>query len=377
MIPVYQPWLCGNEKKYVMACLDSNWISSRGFFVEEFEKQFAAYTGVKHASAVANGTVALHLAMLALGIKDGDEVIVPTLTYIASVNAIAYARATPVFVDSLKETWQMDPADIEKKITAKTKAIMVVHLYGHPCDMDAIMAIAKKHNLYVIEDCAEATGSYYNGKHVGTFGDIATFSFYGNKTITTGEGGMVVTNDEKIHNHVLHYKGQGLAKGREYWHDVVGYNYRMTNICAAIGLAQLEQIEFFLSKKKELAKKYKEKLDHLPLAFHDPVGPIEHSYWMISILTERADDCEPLREFLKKRGIESRPFFRPAHKMPMYEECGGNFPVAERLSSCGINLPSWPGLTVTDLDVICADILQFYSRCNTVAQRGCCTDVKT
>ena len=225
-IPVYQPSLTGNEKKYVNECLDTSWISAKGKFVEQFETAFSKYIGADHAITVANGTVALHLALIALGIGRGDEVIVPTLTYVASVNAIAYTEATPVFVDSLKSNWQVDPDDIERKITEKTKAIMVVHLYGHPCDMERIMAIAKKHDLFVVEDCAEGFGSYFAGQHVGTFGDISTFSFYGNKTITTGEGGMVVTNDETLYARASHLKDQGMAKFRQYWHDVIGYNYR-------------------------------------------------------------------------------------------------------------------------------------------------------
>ena len=210
-IPLYMPDLSGNEKRYVTECLDSTWISSKGQFIEQFETRFAEYFGGRHAVAVCNGTVALHLAMVTLGIGPGDEVIVPTLTYIASVNAIAYTGATPVFVDSLPDTWQMDPADVKRKITARTRAIMAVHLYGHPCRMDALAALAREHDLFLIEDCAEAIGTRFNGRHVGLFGDIATFSFYGNKTITTGEGGMVVTNDETLHERARRLKGQGLA----------------------------------------------------------------------------------------------------------------------------------------------------------------------
>ncbi|EFG9803382.1 GDP-perosamine synthase RfbE/PerA, partial [Escherichia coli] len=241
--PVYQPSLTGKEKEYVNECLDSTWISSKGNYIQKFENKFAEQNHVQYATTVSNGTVALHLALLALGISEGDEVIVPTLTYIASVNAIKYTGATPIFVDSDNETWQMSVSDIEQKITNKTKAIMCVHLYGHPCDMEQIVELAKSRNLFVIEDCAEAFGSKYKGKYVGTFGDISTFSFFGNKTITTGEGGMVVTNDKTLYDRCLHFKGQGLAVHRQYWHDVIGYNYRMTNICAAIGLAQLEQAD--------------------------------------------------------------------------------------------------------------------------------------
>ena len=239
-IPVYQPELSGNEKKYVNECLDTTWISAKGRFVKDFENGFAGYLGVNHAVSVCNGTVALHLALMTLGIGEGDEVILPSLTYVASANAVTYTGAKPVFADSLYESWQIDPKDIERKITEKTRAIMVVHLYGQPCDMDAIMKIAHEHNLFVVEDCAEAFGSKYKGRYVGSFGDIAAFSFYGNKTITTGEGGMVVTNDRQLAERAAHIKDQGMSAEREYWHDIIGYNYRMTNICAAIGLAQLE-----------------------------------------------------------------------------------------------------------------------------------------
>ena len=251
-IPIYAPNLSGNEKKYVLDCLDSTWISSKGEYINRFETAFASYIDSKHAASVCNGTVALHLALVALGIGPDDEVIVPTLTYIASVNSIVYTGAKPVFVDSLASSWQMDTEDVKRKITAKTKAILCVHLYGQACNMDELVKIAKENNLYLIEDCAEAIGSKYKNQHVGTFGDVATFSFFGNKTITTGEGGMVTTNDETIHDRLVHFKGQGLAKHREYWHDVVGYNYRMTNICAAIGLAQLERVEEVLKRKKEI-----------------------------------------------------------------------------------------------------------------------------
>src|SRR5690349_10790566 len=214
-IPLYEPDLSGNEKRYVLACLDSTWISSKGKFISEFEDQFARYLGINRAVGICNGTAALHVALLALGIGPGDEVIVPTLTYIAAVNAITYTGATPVFVDSLRETWQMDPDDVARKITHRTKAIMVVHLYGQPCDMDALTRIAKEHKLLIVEDCAEALGSRHKQDFVGTFGDIAAFSFYGNKTITTGEGGMVVTKSGELAKRALHFRGQGLADNRE------------------------------------------------------------------------------------------------------------------------------------------------------------------
>ena len=251
--PVYQPSLNGNEKKYVNECLDSTWISSKGKFINKFENEFAKYINTKFAIAVPNGTIALHLALLTLGIGKNDEVIVPTLTYVASANAVKYTGAKPVFADSFSDTWQINPKDIRKKITKKTKAIMPVHLYGFPCEMDEIKNIAKEFNLLIVEDCAEAFGTKYKNKHVGNFGDISAFSFFGNKTITTGEGGMVVMNNKRLFDLAVHIKGQGLAKNREYWHDIIGYNYRMTNICAAIGLAQLERADkIIILKDKSL-----------------------------------------------------------------------------------------------------------------------------
>jgi perosamine synthetase len=264
-IPVYRPDLSGNEARYVADCIESTWISSKGSYIAQFENQFARRVGVAEATAVCNGTVALHLAMLALGVGAGDEVIVPTLTYVASVNAVTYCGAVPVFVDALPGTWQIDPEDVRRRITPRTKAIMAVHLYGHACDMDALRTLATEYRLFLIEDCAEAIGSLYKGRHVGCLGDIATFSFFGNKTLTTGEGGMVVSNDPTLMERSRHFKGQGLAEHREYWHDVVGYNYRMTNLCAALGVAQMERLDAFLRRKRALAESYRAGLAGLPV----------------------------------------------------------------------------------------------------------------
>jgi perosamine synthetase len=357
--PVYQPSLTGNEKKYVLECLDSTWISSKGKFINQFEKSFADYIGVTHATSVCNGTVALHLAMLALGIGPDDEVIVPTLTYIASVNSIVYTGATPVFVDSIEDTWQMDPADVIQKITPKTKAVLAVHLYGHACDMEALSKICKEHDLFLIEDCAEAIGTKYKGKHVGTFGDISTFSFFGNKTMTTGEGGMVVTNDQTLYDRANHFKGQGLAMHRQYWHDVVGYNFRMTNICASIGLAQLEQVDQFIARKREIADYYQKGLANSKYKFHQETENVFHTFWMCSILVDSPDKREPLRNHLAAAGIETRPLFYPVHTMPMYAQRFQKHQVAEKLGWLGINLPSYPGLSNSDLDFIIKTILEF------------------
>jgi perosamine synthetase len=359
-IPIYKPDLGGNEKKYVNECLDTSWISSRGRFVTEFENQFGQRVNVEHAISVCNGTVAIHLALLALGIGPGDEVIVPTLTYIASANAIAYTGATPVFVDSLESTWQIDPEDIRRHITPRTKAIMPVHLYGQACDMDAIMAIAAEHKLFVVEDCAEAFGTLYKGRHVGTYGDISTFSFFGNKTITTGEGGMVVTNDKTLAERSRHFKGQGLAAHREYWHDVIGYNYRMTNIAAAIGLAQLERADEFIAKKRALAGRYTQGLKGLPVTLHQEAPDTVHSYWMVTLLVSGPDHRDRLRAHLAQAGIETRPIFYPVHTMPMYADKYQRHPVAEDIGWRGINLPSWPGLSTDQTDKICGEISRYF-----------------
>jgi perosamine synthetase len=361
-IPIYQPSLDGNEKKYVNECLDSSWISSKGRFIKLFEVEFAKFIGVNHATSVSNGTVALHLALVTLGIGPGDEVIVPSLTYIASVSSISHTGATPVFVDSIADTWQMNPDDVRKKITPRTKAIMVVHLYGHPCEMDALTAIAREHSLFIVEDCAEAFGSLYHGKHVGTFGDMATFSFYGNKTITTGEGGMVVTNDETLHDRSYHLKMHGLAKLREYWHDVLGFNYRMTNVCAAIGLAQLEKAKEKIAKKRQLAQWYDEGLRNLPVVPHTEAGDVFHSYWMYSIMTGSPELRDALRAHLSQAGIETRPTFFPVHTMPMYAQRFQRIPVAEDLGWRGINLPSWPDLTREQVSRICSAIGSFFAQ---------------
>ena len=359
MIPVYQPLLSGREKEYVNQCLDSTWISSKGEFIGRFERNFADYIGANHATTVSNGTVAIHLALEALGIGPGDEVIVPTLTYVASVNTIIQTGATPVFVDSLEESWQIDPQDVRRKITQRTKAVMAVHVYGLPCDMAALAAICKEHQLLLIEDCAEAFGTRYEGQHAGTFGDIATFSFFGNKTITTGEGGMVVAKDKAVIEKAFHLKNQGVSQEREYWHNVVAYNYRMTNICAAIGLAQLEQADEILAKKRGIANWYKESLAGLPLRTHDELPKTVHSFWMCSIAVDEAKHRQPLRDHLEREGVETRPLFYPAHTMP---HCGTkeSFPVAESLGARGINLPSYPGLQFSEVAKITGSIRQFF-----------------
>lgn len=359
MIPVYQPSLNGREKEYVMKCLDSTWISSKGEFISQFERAFTDYTGCEYATTVANGTVALHLAMEALGIGSGDEVIVPSLTYIASVNTIVQTGASVVYCESEAETWNIDAEDVRARITPRTKAVMAVHLYGLSCDMEAISALCKEYNIYLIEDCAEAFGSKFKDKHVGTFGDVATFSFFGNKTITTGEGGMVICRDKDVYERACHLKSQGVSKTREYWHDVLAYNYRMTNICAAIGLAQLERADETIARKREIATQYRLELTGLPLRLQPEPEGYFHTYWMCSILLDATVERVGLREYLKEKGVETRPLFPPANTMPhVYSD--EVFPVADSLSARGINLPSYPALTDKQVTFICDAIKQYF-----------------
>jgi perosamine synthetase len=354
-LPVAEPVLAGNEIAYVTDCLDTTWISSNGAYIERFERGFAEFCGVQHAIAVCNGTAALHVALLGLGIGPGDEVIVPTLTFVATANAVTYCGARPVFVDSEPETWNMDPALIEEKITPRTRGIIVVHLYGHPVDMDPVLAIARRHGLFVVEDAAEAHGAEYKGRRAGSLADAATFSFYGNKIITTGEGGMVVTDDEALARRIRQLKGQGQDFEQRYWFPILGYNYRMTNIQAAIGLAQLEKVDCHLARRREIAGWYREFLGDHPLLALQPEKPwARNAYWMNSVVLA---ESFPLRREetmgrLAEQGIETRPFFYPMHTLPMYRSLaeGQSFPVAESVAAWGMNLPSSAGLAYTDVE---------------------------
>ncbi len=357
-IPVAAPVLVGNERAYALDCLDSGWISSSGKYVELFEAKFAEFCGTKYAISCCNGTVALHLALLALGVEPGDEVIVPTLTFVATANAVTYCGALPVFVDAEPATWNIDPARVEEKITPRTKGIIAVHLYGHPADMDALKAIARKHNLFIIEDAAEAHGARYKGQRVGSIGDIAAFSFYGNKIIATGEGGMVVTNDAALAGRARLLRGQGMDPQRRYWFPIVGYNYRLTNIAAAIGLAQLEMSDWHLARRREVASAYREQLR----GQRRLVGQIEqawaqHVYWMFTVALdgEALPERDELIGRLDESGIETRPVFYPMHTLPPYFDATGahEYPVAERIARRGISLPTWAGLTREDVRYVC------------------------
>jgi len=352
-LPVATPVLGGNELRYVTECVLTNWISSQGRFVAEFERAFAKFTGVKHGVAVSNGTVALHLALVLAGIGQGDEVIVPTLTFVATANAVRHAGASPVFVDSDPNTWTIDSHEVEEKISARTKAIIPVHLYGHPADMDPILELARRRHLVVIEDAAEAHGARYKGRRVGSLGHIGCFSFYGNKIITTGEGGMLTTNDDRLADQARLLRDHGMSRIRKYWYEVVGFNYRLTNLQAAVGVAQMERIEMILTKRAAIAARYRELLasdDRIELPVPAPWA--EPVAWMYSVLLKEGIARDPIIERLDIHGIDTRPLFHPIHQMPPYA-VAERFPVAETLSRRGLSLPTWVPMGDTDVERIC------------------------
>jgi perosamine synthetase len=354
-VSVASAMLVGNEKAYVLDCLDSTWISSSGKYVERFESSFADFCQARHAISCCNGTVALHLALVALGVGPGDEVIVPTLTFIASANAVAYCGATPVFVDVEPDSWTIDASRIQEKITARTRGIIVVHLYGHPCDLDPILSLAQRHNLFVIEDAAEAHGAEYKGKKVGALADIGIFSFYGNKVMTTGEGGMLTTNDSAIASKSRLLRSQGMDPERRYWHEVIGFNYRMTNVAAAIGLAQLEKIDWHLSRRRDVAHYYRELLADFPgISWQSDKDWAKPIYWMFNIVLEDDHDRDAIMSELKQLGVETRNVFYPMHLLPPYRRDNDNseYPVAEHISSRGLSLPTWAGLSREDVQYV-------------------------
>lgn len=354
-IPVAEPILGPRELELVTDCVRTGWVSSLGKYIPAFEEQFSAFCETSYGVATSNGTTALHLALVTLGIGRGDEVLVPDLTFVATANAVAYCGAKPVFVDAEPYTWNMDVEKMERLITPKTRAIIPVHLYGHPCDMNPMLEIARRHSLYVIEDAAEAHGARYEGKRVGGLSDMACFSFYANKIITTGEGGIIVTNNKEWTDKAMWLRDHGMSKERRYWHPVVGYNYRMTNLQAALGVAQMERIEEFIAAKRQLAVWYNERLAGVAGVTTPPEAPwAENVYWMYSILIdEHAFGCSAaqLMADLRSDAIDSRPFFVPMHELPPYRR-RREYPVASRLGREGINLPSSPSLQEADVDRI-------------------------
>ena len=319
MIPVAAPVIGERELGYVTDAVRSGWVSSIGPYIERFERAFAEYVGVSYAVAVSNGTVGLHLALHALGIGPGDEVLVPDLTFVATAHAVLQTGATPVFVDVEPDTWCLDPVAAERAITPCTRAIMPVHLYGHPVDMDAIQRLADNHALFIVEDAAEAPGAEYHGRRVGSIGKVGVFSFYGNKIITTGEGGMVTTNDAALAGRLRYLKDHGMNPQCRYYHTELAFNYRMTNIQAALGLAQLEQIECFIKQKRRIFHWYAEGLAGVPGITLNAERPgTRNVYWMSSLVL--TNDCritrQELADGLRLQGIDSRPFFVPMHQLP-------------------------------------------------------------
>jgi aminotransferase in exopolysaccharide biosynthesis len=362
-IPLSIPHLDGNEWEYIKECLDTNWVSSVGKYVEKFEEDIAQYIGTKHAVATVNGTAAIHMALKVLGVKEGDKVLVPTLTFIASVNPIKYCNADPVFIDAEKETYNIDPVKFEEKIIEliedgnKPKVLIVVHLYGHPAEMDTILDICKKYDIKVIEDATESIGSEYKGQKTGSIGDIGCFSFNGNKLITTGGGGMLVTDNEKWAKKVKYLTTQAKDDPEQFIHHEVGYNYRLTNIQAAMGVAQLEQIDDFINKKREIAHKYNELLSEIEGIKVNPDKEWAfNNYWLYSILIDEEKfgmDSKQLYKKLNDAGIMSRPFFKPIHNMPMYKDCDkSNTDNAAELWWQGINLPCSVSLEISKVEYI-------------------------
>jgi len=357
-IPVCEPTLGGREADYVLQAVQTNWISSAGSFIREFERQFASKCSARYGVACANGTVALHLALASLGLEPGDEVILPTFTMIATINAVTYCGATPVLVDSEPCTWNLDLEQVKAKITSKTKAILLVHTYGHPVDMDSLIAIAAPYGITVLEDAAEAHGARYKGRPVGGLGEAACFSFYGNKIITTGEGGMVTTNNRRLAELAWNLRDHAFSHERHFWHKFVGYNYRMTNLQAAIGLAQTERLEDYVAMRRRNAALYTARLKDVPGITTPPEADwAENVFWMYGILVDEVAygmNRDQLRRVLADHGIETRTFFIPMHCQPVYWEMfkGQRFPVAEELCSRGFYLPSSSSLSPVEIDYI-------------------------
>lgn len=365
-IPVSAPAFLGNEKKYVTDCIDSTWISSIGAYIGRFETAFAELCGVRHALACSNGTTALHLALLGIGIGPGDEVLVPSLTYIASANAVRYCGAEPIFVDSERDSWNLDPEDVRRKIGPRTKAILPVHLYGKPAAMGTLLSIAAEHGLKVVEDAAEAVGAHVDGRAVGSFGEVATFSFFGNKILTCGEGGMVTTDDDELARHMRQLKGQGQDPGRRYWFPIVGYNYRMTNIQAALGLAQLERLDQHLAARDEIAAWYAEGLaGRTDLAWPAPEAGERVVCWLFSVafVGHRETLRDSVMAALAEAGIETRPFFFPCHTLPPYRnDREAACPNSEWLGARGLSLPTWVGLRKEQVERVCRTLCEILDR---------------
>jgi len=359
-LPVASADLTGNEEKYVVEAIRSSWIAG-GPFVNRFETDFAALCETRTAIGVCNGTVALHLALLALDVRPGDEVLVPSLTYIATANAVRYVGAEPVFVDADPETWCLDPELLEASITPRTKGLIAVHLYGHPADMDRINQLAAVHGLWVVEDAAEAHFARYKGRRVGSLAPLATFSFYGNKIITSGEGGALVLDDPNLELRIRTLRGQGMDPQRRYYFPVTGYNFRLTNVASAILTAQLERADEIIAGRRRVFDGYDKRLQGIPGIGFQPVADwAEPAPWMYCITidsTSYGRTRDELADLLTENGVDTRPFFIPLHTLPPFREGsrarGENLPVTDHLAASGINLPTYAALSDDDLDYVC------------------------
>jgi perosamine synthetase len=357
-IPVYEPWLGEREAEYLMEAVRSGWISSLGQYVDRFEREFARFCGVECGVSTSNGTTALHLALHAMGIGPGDEVIVPALSFVASANVVRYTGARPVFADVDPETWVIDPEDAAARVSERTKAIMPVHLYGHPAPMDELDELASEAGAWMVEDAAEAHGAEYHGRRTGALGYVAAFSFYANKIITTGEGGMVITGDTELAARCRMLRDHAMRPESRYWHEEVGFNYRLTNMQAAVGVAQMERIDEFIERKRAIASLYQQRLaDVAGISLPVEREGCRNVYWMFSILVEPPFplDRDALIQALRERGIDSRPFFHSLDTLPPYR-AGAPLPNALRLSQVGMNLPSSPRLTDEQVHYICDTI---------------------
>lgn len=367
-IQIATPDLSGNEEAYVVEALRSTWISSTGKFVDRFEREFASLCGTKSAISVCNGTIALHLALLGLDVRAGDEVLVPSLTYIATANAVRYVGAEPVFVDIDPATWCMDPAKLEQHVTRRTKGIIAVHLYGHPADMDAINRFAAIHGLWVVEDAAEAHTARYKGRLCGSLARIATFSFYGNKILTCGEGGALTINDPHLELRMRTLRGQGMSPTERYYFPVTGYNFRLTNLACAILCAQLERHEIIVDKRQRVFDAYRTLLAGIPGIGFQPVADwAEPAPWLFCITVNSAEYGQTraaLMAHLAEEGIETRPFFHPLHRLPPFHEGsrqrGEHLPLTDAIAAAGLNLPCHSGLTTADVERIAGAIRQFH-----------------
>ncbi|MNR81939.1 putative pyridoxal phosphate-dependent aminotransferase EpsN [compost metagenome] len=361
LIPISRPDLSGNEEKYVAEAVRSTWISSTGPFVDRFEREFAEACETRTAVGTSNGTTALHLALMALGVGAGDEVLVPSLTYIATANAVRYVGAEPVFGDVDPQTWCLDPRGLESRITPRTRGIIAVHLYGHPADMDALNQVADAHGLWVIEDAAEAHFARYKGRVVGSLSQIGSFSFFGNKILTCGEGGALTLNDPELEATIRLLRNQGADPQNRYFFPVTGYNFRLTNVACALLCAQMERREEIIRRRLQIFKAYEELLGNVPGIGFQPVADwATPAPWLFSITVDEREygvSRDALMAQLAKEGFETRPFFLPLHRLPPFQQESRarieHLPITDRLSASGMNLPSFPGLLDAEIERLC------------------------